>query len=349
MALPVEPKKILIILHGSVGDVVRAMPLASLLRRGFPSAYLAWAVEPACYPLLENFTAVDEVILFDRRDWLRATWPFLKKVRRRGFDLVLDMQRHLKSGLISRVSGAPWRLGFHRTDAKELNWLFNNRHIEAAGDAFPKLDHYLKFAEYLGIETTPVQWDIHLTPQDKLAVKKHLAALPAEFTGFFVGARWQSKRWSSSQMTALATVLHERYGLSVVLLGGKEEAAIADEIPAAGHIANLVGRTSLREAVGIIERAQFCVGPDTGLMHLAAAVETPVISLWGATDPRRTGPYGFDSLVIKGSASCSPCNKKNCSIGRVCMQSITTGAIVNKVEAALAARRPMRAVRVEYR
>jgi hypothetical protein len=143
MALPVEPKKILIILHGSVGDVVRAMPLASLLRRGFPSAYLAWAVEPACYPLLENFIAVDEVILFDRRDWLRATWPFLKKVRRRGFDLVLDMQRHLKSGLISRVSGAPWRLGFHRTDAKELNWLFNNRHIENLLRDFASIKFFL--------------------------------------------------------------------------------------------------------------------------------------------------------------------------------------------------------------
>jgi lipopolysaccharide heptosyltransferase I len=349
MALLAEPKKILIILHGSVGDVVRAMPLASLVRRGFPSAYLAWAVEPACYALLENFTAVDEVILFDRRDWLRGTWPFLKKIRARGFDLVLDLQRHLKSGLISRFSAAPWRLGFHRADAKECNWLFNNRHIEAAGADIPKFDHYLKFAEYLGIPTKPVQWDIHLTPQDKLAVKKHLAALPAEFSGFFVGARWQSKRWSPSQMASLAIVLQERYGLSVVLLGGKEDMAIADEIPAAGHIANLVGRTSLREAAGIIERAQFCVGPDTGLMHLAAAVGTPVISLWGATDPRRTGPYGFDSLVIRGRASCSPCNKKNCSIGRVCMQSITTDEIVKKVDAALAAGRPMRDVRVEYR
>lgn len=337
MALPVEPKKILIVLHGSVGDVTRALPLASLVRRRFPSAHLAWSVEPACYPLIEHFNAVDEIILFDRRSWMSATWPFLKKIRGRGFDLVLDLQRHLKSGLISRSTGARWRLGFHPSNAKEFNWLFNNRHLEAAGDEISKLDHYLKFAEHLGIAPRPVQWEIALTPQDKLNVRKHLASVRGEFAVLFAGARWESKRWFASQMTAAAQELGDRHGLSVVLLGGKEERAIAEEVSSAlgSQSLNLAGRTSLREAVGIIARAKICIGPDTGLMHLAAAVGTPVVSLWGATDPQRTGPYGFETLVIKGQADCSPCHRKSCPIGRVCMRSIGADAIMEKVALAL--------------
>ena len=337
MAPSVEPKKILIVLHGSVGDVTRALPLVSLVRRRFPSAHLAWSVEPACYPLIEHFSAVDEIILFDRRSWISATWPFLKKIRGRGFDLVLDLQRHLKSGLISRCTGARWRLGFHPSDAKEFNGLFNNRHIEAAGDEISKLDHYLKFAEHLGIAPRPVLWEISLTPQDKLNVKKQLASLRGEFAVLFAGARWESKRWFAGPMTAVAQKLGDRHGLSVALLGGKEELAIAEEVSSglSSRCVNLVGRTSLREAVGIISRAKVCIGPDTGLMHLAAAVGTPVVSLWGATDPRRAGPYGFEALVIKGQAECSPCYRKSCPIGRVCMRSIGADAVMEKVALAL--------------
>ena len=121
------------------------------------------------------------------------------------------------------------------------------------------------------------------------------------------------------------------------MLGSEADAPLAEEVErACGHeISNLVGRTSLKEAVGIIARAKVAVGPDTGLMHIAAAVGTPVISLWGATSPSRTGPYGFEELVIQGEADCSPCYRKWCPIGRVCMQSINVETIMAKIEIAL--------------
>lgn len=337
MALPVEPRKILIVLHGSLGDVTRALPLAQLVRRRFPRAFLAWAVEPACFPLLETFAAVDEVILYDRRRPLAAIWPFIKKIRAHRFDLVLDLQRHLKSGLISRASGAPWRLGFHPSDGKEGNGFFNNHHIEAGGDALAKIDHYLKFAEWLGIAPRPVEWQIELTPQDKLNVRRHLGAVAGDFAALFVGSRWQSKDWFADQIASCANELARRHGLAVLLLGAGAEAAVAQRVVGAVDrpVVNLVGQTSLREAVGIIARARVCVGPDTGLMHVAAALGTPVISLWGATDPSRTGPYGFADLVIKGKADCAPCYRKNCAIGKICMRSIGIDAVMAKVETAL--------------
>src|SRR5687767_5711279 len=120
------PRKILIVLHGSIGDVTRALSLPGMLREAFPQAFLAWSVEPACYPLLQGNPAIDRILLFDRKNWWRSAAPFLAGVRAHGFDLTLDLQRLLRSGVISWWSGARRRVGFHRLDSKEGNWIFNN-------------------------------------------------------------------------------------------------------------------------------------------------------------------------------------------------------------------------------
>jgi lipopolysaccharide heptosyltransferase I len=336
-----EPKKILVVLHGSIGDVTRALPLANLIRRGFPKAKLAWTVEPPSLPLVEHHPAVDEVILFDRPRWWSQLGPFLRRIRAGRFDLVLDLQRHLKSGIISRWSAAPNRLGFHRLDCKEFNWVFNNHHIPAVENSISKLNHYLKFAEYLGLVPKPVEWNLSLTREERIGVDRLLENVDSAFATLFVGSRWESKGWFASQILSCAKLIQERYGLRVILLGGAQDAVLAREVEVScgqGTI-NLVGRTSLKEAVGIIARAKVAVGPDTGLMHIAAAVGTPVVSLWGATSPSRTGPYGFEELVIQGRADCSPCYRKHCPIGRVCMQSIDVEEIMAKIEIGLSRKR----------
>jgi len=332
-----NPKKILIVLHGSIGDVIRALPLADRIRAGFPDAHLAWSVEPPSLPLVERYPAIQEIILFDRRRWWREWLPFLRRVRARRFDLVLDLQRHFKSGVISRWSGAPHRLGFNRLDGKEFNWLFNNHFIPAMGDGISKLDHYLKFAEYLGIAPTPVNWKFQLTEEEKQNIDKHLQAVQGGFAVLFVGSRWESKRWFPTQAAQCASTIRERHDLQIALLGGKEDRSIAAEIVsmAAAPMIDLVGQTTLPEAIGIITRARFAVGPDTGLMHIAAAVSTPVVSLWGATSPLRAGPYGFDELVIQGKAPCVPCYRRQCPIGRICMHSIDMEEIAEKIRMAL--------------
>jgi len=340
MGLPTakfDPRKILIVLHGSIGDVTRALPLAKLVRQGFPRASLAWSVEPAAYPLLRGNPAIDEIILFDRNHWWRSFIPFLAAVRARRFDLVLDLQRHLKSGIVSWVSGAPQRLGFHPADSKEGNGYFNNLHIARCGDGIAKLDHYLKFAEYLGIPRAPVEWDFALTSEEMASVDRHLAQTSSAYAVLFVGTRWPSKQWFAKQITECAKMLQAEHDLDVLLLGGAQDRKLAQQAlaGATSRVVDLTGRTSLREAVGIIQRAKLAVGPDTGLMHIAAAVGTPVISLWGATDPARTGPFRFGDLAIRGQAPCVPCHKKDCPIGRVCMQSITNTMITAKVSVAL--------------
>jgi lipopolysaccharide heptosyltransferase I len=333
-----EPKNILIVLHGSIGDVTRALPLATLLRRGFPKATLSWSVEPQAFPLVQNYPGLDEVILFDRHRWRSTFHDFLRKIRSKRFDLVLDLQRHLKSGIISHWSGARHRVGFNRADCKEFNWIFNNHFIPAMGERISKLEHYLKFAEYLGLRTRPIEWNFSLTKQEMSSVRQLLRGV-GPYAVLFVGSRWESKQWFPVQVAECAQLIQECHNLDVVLLGGKEESTLAAEAVQSGiPMINLAGRTSLRQAIGVLTGARFAVGPDTGLMHIAAAVRTPVVSLWGATSPARSGPYGFEHLVIQGKASCSPCYLKRCSIGRICMRSIEKEEVAAKILMALSHR-----------
>lgn len=335
--MTLNPQSVLFVLHGSIGDVIRALPLANLIRRSYPKATLTWAVEPPALPLVEHHPAIDEVILFDRSRWWRSLGPFLRQIRSERFDLVLDLQRHLKSGLVSFWSGSTFRLGFHRYNTKEFNWLFNNHYIPVTGDGISKLSHYLKFAEFLGIEPHPIEWGLRLNPQDEASVERMLQGVGNRFAVFFVGSSWESKQWFPMQTAKCAAEIQKRYGLEIVLLGGKEHGSFAEEVESFRplRVTNRVGRTSLREAMGVLSRAQVAIGPDTGLMHLSAAVGTPVVSLWGATSPIRTGPYGYDDLVIQGKADCSPCYLRDCPIGRICMQSIDVQEVATKVGIAL--------------
>lgn len=331
-----DPRRILIVLHGSIGDVTRALPLAEMLRRGFPRASLAWSVESSCLPLLQGNSAIDEIIHLERRRWWKNVGPFLARVRAGDFDLVLDLQRLFKSGFISWWSGAAQRIGFHREDSKEFNWIFNNLHIPAYGDGIPKLEHYLKFVDYLEIERSPLEWHFNSTVEEQASIAGHLSKIRGPFAALFVGTRWQSKQWFPAQISRCADQLQRDYQLDAVLLGSNDDRALAREVEmhATSPLINLVGRTSLREAIGVIQRARIAVGPDTGLMHIAAAVRTPIISLWGATSPQRTGPYGYGELVLQGRAPCVPCQRRTCAIGRVCLQSITPeqiGAKMRKV------------------
>jgi len=332
-----DAKRILIVLHGSIGDVTRALPLAAMLRKKFSQTFLAWSIEPACFPLLQRNRAIDEIILFDRAHWWKGAGKFLARVRAGNFDLVLDLQRHFKSGFISWWSGARQRIGFNRRDSKELNWLFNNRHIPAYGDEIAKIEHYLKFADYLGMERSPLEWNFNLTAEEEISVERQLGRNGRAFAVLIAGARWESKRWFPAQIAQCAEYLRRAHDLDAVLLGGANDQDVANEACALAGVSliNLVGRTSLREAIGVIQRARLAVGPDTGLMHIAAAVRTPVVSLWGATRPQRTGPYGFGDLVIQGTAPCVPCERRKCSIGRVCMRSITAEEIGGKIRNAL--------------
>jgi lipopolysaccharide heptosyltransferase II len=338
----VPAERILIVLLGAIGDVVRAMPLAMRVRAGYPDARLAWAVEPAAAPLLENHPALDERLVFQRRGGARAFVRFLLQVRAGHFDLVLDLQRHLKSGVVSLATGAPVRIGFHRRNAKELNWLFNTRTIPPVEPRGWKLAQYQRFAELLELPELPPaapHFGLGLRADEEARVGALLAPLTRPFAALFVASTWESRLWFPEGFAAVADGL-DAMGLDSVLVGGGDARAIAAESRALSRTKplDLSGDTSLREAYGVLARARVAIGPDSGPMHLAAAAGTPVVSLWGATAPARSAPFGSEHLILAGRAACAPCYRRRCPIGRQCMQTITPARVLARVAGALEGR-----------
>jgi lipopolysaccharide heptosyltransferase II len=328
---------VLIVLHGSIGDVVRGIPLANLLKRHRPALKVAWSVEPPAAPLLQAHPAIDDVITFDRYHWARVGVGYLKDLSKRKFDLVLDLQRHFKSGLIGWCTRAPVRVGFGRSDAKEGNWLFNTHHVPARKPGQSKLSMYLEFGAMLGIPTDPIEWRLSLRPNENDRVAMLLSGIQSPFAAFFVGSRWPSKRWTPEATAMLIDLVRDGWGLKTVLLGGEFDTDTAERIASLSRkgIWNLAGRTSLRDLIGILERSVFSLGPDTGTMHLSAAVGTPVVSLWAPSDPEWSGPFGNEDLIVRSPVACGPCMSRICGRATSCMAEISPDQVMIKIERVL--------------
>jgi len=340
------PLSILIVLMGSMGDVIRGLALASRLREACPSARIAWLVEPAWRPLVAAHPGIDEVLVFQRPRGLAGVIDLRRELARRRFHLTLDLQRHFKSGVFSRLSRAPRRIGFHPRDAKELNWLFNTEHLPRLGDRLPKLDHYFQFGARLGIPPPPVP-DFGLAPLAARPLPPDLAGrLPARFAAVVMGSSWPSKDWVYEGYRDLVQRMASTGNPGVVLVGDRSRQALAArlevEVPGP-HLVNLAGATDLPTLAGVLARAAAAVGPDSGPGHLAAAVGTPYIALFGPTRPERVAPYGCEHLVVRGTEDCRDCYKKRCRRPQhLCMASITADMVLERLAGVLSGREGLR-------
>jgi heptosyltransferase-1 len=336
---PTNPKRILIILNGAIGDVVRALPLLGRIRRGFPNAHIAWAIEPKSAPILEGHPWLDATILYDRS---RAPWsfaPFLKRVHDGRFDLAIDLQRHLKSGIISMVSGARERIGFSAENTKELNHWFSTRRIEPQPEMRLKLLQYQAFGDALGLPPTPIEFGLEASPAERGRSRELLKDAPRPLLGVILGSSWPSRIYFPKSIATVirgvcdrSSIKGDRPALFPLLLGGPDETALASEVMRElGSIEalNLAGKTSLRDLIAIFPECDAAFGPDSGPMHMAAAVGCPVVSLWGATSPRRSAPWGFDDLAISGDIPCHPCYLRKCPVGRECMHRIAPEMVID--------------------
>lgn len=336
------PKRVLIVLLGAIGDVVRALPLLGRIRRGWPSAHIAWAVEPKSEPILRNHPWLDEVILFDRGRVPYSVFPFLSRVRTGRFDCALDLQRILKSGIISRYSGASQRLGFSEANTKEMNHLFSTRTIASQTEMSLKLVQYQAFGDALGLAPCEIEFGLTATEDERARARELLSGAPRPILGVILGSSWPSRVYFPESIAAVIRGLSQANGagpgLFPVLLGGSGDialaSAVADQMRDASML-NLVGRTSLRDLVAIFPECAAAFGPDSGPMHIAAATGCPVVSLWGSTSPIRSAPWGFERLALRGEIPCHPCYLRRCPIGRECMHRIGPQNVIEAIKSAL--------------
>jgi len=315
--------RVLVVLMGSIGDVTRGLGMARPLRRAVPDGQLGWLVEPTSAPLVRLVPEIDSVIVFDRPRGFGAVPQVWRELRDFKPDVTLDLQRHFKSGFFTRLSGAPRRIGFHPANSKEGNWIFQTETIARADDTLSKLDHYGLFLERLRCPGS-----IDSTPLDRVVA---VAPLERPYVAVVLGSAWVSKDWFPAGYHGLLELIVRRGRHGVVLLGDAKRRALGDELVAAypgEPIVNLAGSTTLPEVAAIMRGARAGVGPDSGPGHIAAAVGTRYVGIFGPTSPARTAPRGSELLAVSAPVGCAPCYRRRCpGLDTVCLRLVSPAAV----------------------
>ena len=321
------PQRIVLVKLGAIGDVVNALPFVNRLRRGLPEAHIAWVIAPLAHSLVAGHAAVDEFIVTNPRRW-RELPGLVRKLRRGRFDLAIDLQRIQKSAWITRATGASLRLGFDRARCKELSWLATNDSIPANPRPGVTVDQYLEFADHLALPAAPVEWRLPFE-----AWQPTQDAASGALVVVNIGASKEANRWLPDRWARLCDRLVSEHGAQVELSGGPEDRPLADELLRSSESAlgDRVGCLSLRQTAGLIAAADLFIGCDTGPLHMAVALGTPTVSLFGAADPERTGPWGQTAGIVTHPVPCSPCRKRHCHVqGHPCMTGLEVEVVLDR-------------------
>jgi heptosyltransferase I len=334
---PSPKPRILIVKLSSFGDVLHTLPTLEALRSAYPEAQITWLVEAAYAPLLAGHPALDEIWEAPRLrpsellsgGNLARLHRLLKQLRARPFDLVLDIQGLLKSAVWVALAKSPRKVGYDRT--REGSYLALTERVPPYDPEAHAVRRYLNLAHYLGAPPALPRFYLGLDAGVDIA-----ALVPDEagrpLAVLHPGARWASKLWPAASWARLGEWLGDQ-GFQVALTGSRADQRLATEITTKtrSSILNLAGSTSLAQLAGILRKTRLAVTTDTGVMHLAAALGTPVVALFGPTAPWRTGPFGEGHRVVRLEMACSPCFKRHCPEPR-CLTDLTPAQVLAACE-----------------
>ncbi len=347
-------QKILIVKLSSIGDVVHSLPTLKALRDTFPKAYIAWVVEEKSKDVVIGNPYLDEVIIFEKERWKKELFKtksaresvdeivvFARQLREKKFDIALDLQGLLRSGLIAYFSGAKWRVGYK--DSREVSHLFYNIKVPRNKEIVHAVDSYLQLARYLGAESTSVSFPLWVSPEDRLFaddfIKRHGWTEKDMLVGINPGASIPHKRWDKDNFARLGGHLAKTLDVKVILFGAPSDAPLVQEIASkmsAVHPLDASGKTTIKQLAALIEKCALFIGNDTGPMHIAVAMGTPVIALFGPDNPHRTGPYGMKNKILYHELSCSPCIRNpTCGGEYTCLKLITVQDVMQTAESML--------------
>lgn len=292
LPLTQSPESLCLMRLSAIGDVINAVPVVRTLQYYWPDTALTWLVGTNEAPLVQDLPGV-EVVTFDKRAGWRGFRDLRHRLRDRRFDILLQMQFAFRANLVSTLVHAPVRLGFGRTRTYEAHHLFINERIGAAASPH-MVDLYFAFLEALGIPGRVMDWSVPIPEAERQAMR---ALLPGDqrYLVLSPSATSVHKEWMPDRYAAVADAAADRYGYRIVVTGGpgSHDRALANAVMAAMRVPaiDLVGRTSLKGLLALLERADVLLTPDSGPAHLATATRTDVIGLLATSDGRRTGPY----------------------------------------------------------
>ncbi len=343
------PRSILIVKLSAIGDLIQTLPMADALKAEYPGAAIDWVVEEDAAAILAGHPALNRVIISRRKKWqgllfrgkavrgvLQEVGEFVGDLRSREYDWVIDNHGIFKSGLLVGLSRGRRKIGFARSAgiADEGNYLFTNERYKPLSIEKHAVERYLDLISQLGVRTSP-QSPVYSVPAGPRRRAEELLAgggsFPRPIVAIHPLAKWPTKQWPLRNFAALISALVDK-GISVVVTGSPGDAGAITEIlggvKRGPRVLNLAGKTDLPELAGVFSLCDLVVTPDTGPMHLAAAVKAPLIALFGPTAPWRTGPYGNNHLIVRKALACSPCFRKKCGTLE-CMKSITVEEVLN--------------------
>lgn len=322
-------EKVLIVKLSSIGDVVHTVPFLDVLKLNYPGLTVDWCVEDRTCEIIKGNPFLDRIIVFHRDNWKKNLFS-IKELRKREYDLIIDLQGLLKSGLIVGISKGKRKIGL--SGAREFGWLFVDEIVSVNYNQHA-IDRYIQVAKYLGCKSLNWKWRIAITESDKEKVKRIINKINREMLPIVAinpVARWKSKLWKEKNFSELAKRLIKEGIRPVFLASKKEKLTVERIINGIKGAVNLSGVFNLRQLYYFYSNCLATVTLDTGPMHIAAASGCKVIALFGPTDPLRTGPYGNGHKVIKIDLPCSPCFKKRCHEKR-CMNEITVDMVMKEI------------------
>ncbi|MGH7637986.1 MAG: glycosyltransferase family 9 protein [Gemmatimonadaceae bacterium] len=293
--------RIAIVMMSAAGDAVHTLPVVNALRRHDPTNHITWILQPAPATLVQGHRAVDEIILFDRSRGWRAFTDIRSTLSSRRFDLAIALQVYFKAGIVTSFVHAPVKLGFDRARARDMNWLFTNRKIPAHPNQHVQ-DQYFEFLRVLGVPHEPVEWHLGPWPDERTWQRDFYVPFQRPAAAMVVATSKPEKDWRPERWAEVSDALWHDFGLEPVIVGGRSDRELRAErviLERARHKPRSALGSGLRKLACIIDGSALVLAPDTGPLHMSVALDRPVISLMGYTNPKRTGPYRrFHDLLI---------------------------------------------------
>lgn len=344
-----KPLNILIVKMSAIGDVIHTLPALNALRRHFPRARITWLVEEAAADMILGHPSLDRVILSRRKLWVKELFSsryhqalkrighFIKELRDTDYDMILDFQGLLKSGIMVMLARGKQKIGFDKgMEHAESSHLFYNVRIPPVSMEIHALKRGLLFLESLGIPLGKVVYNLPITQKDRQEINfilEEAGVDPAQpIICINPQATWKTKLWSNQKFADLGDRLINTYKAQIVFTGGKgDQEDVETILSMMKGGTNLAGLTRLITLAALFQQAILLVTTDTGPMHLGAAVGMKVCAIFGATAPWRTGPYGSKNRVVRAGIGCSPCFKRECPFSMECMEDISVDQVMDHI------------------
>ncbi|MBQ27468.1 MAG: lipopolysaccharide heptosyltransferase II [Nitrospiraceae bacterium] len=326
------PERILLIKPSSLGDIIHALPTLAAIRRTFPAACISWLVKKEWAPILYRHPMLDDII--EGEFSATKLFALVASLRARRFDVVVDLQGLLRTGVLSLLSGAPVRIGF--ADAREGSSFFYTQRICGSMRKMHAVDRYLRLASALGAKERQPEFVLPDSPDEEgrrqaLYTKVGLDGA-SKLIGIAPAARWVTKRWVAESFAAVADQLQHEGRNRVVFIGAANEKSEIARVKQAmkTKAADLTGLTTLGDLPAVVRRLCLLITNDSGPMHVAAAVGTPVVAVFGPTSQACTGPYGDGHAVLTSPVECRPCFRRYChnSNTNECLRKVSVRDVV---------------------